>query len=62
MGIYAEGREILKDIIKLANGINDMDLKNKIMELQSNFYDLNDENRDLRLENEKLKNIEIINS
>lgn len=55
LGIYTEGREILKDVIKLANGIDDVDLKNKLLELQSKFYELNDENRNLglRLDNEK---------
>ncbi|HJA91474.1 MAG TPA: hypothetical protein H9948_11875 [Candidatus Jeotgalibaca merdavium] len=47
MGVYSDGKEIIRDIIKLANGISDMELKNKILELQSKFYELNDENRDL---------------
>lgn len=60
MGVYSEGKEIVRDIVKLAQGISDMDLKNKILELQSLFYDLNDENRSLRIELEKLKNIQIL--
>lgn len=59
MGVYTDGKEIMKDIIALSKGISDMELKNKILELQSTFYDLNDENRSLRIELEELKNIQL---
>lgn len=60
MGVYSEGKEIIKDIISLSKGINDMELKNKILELQTTFYDLNDENRELRFRIEELQNIDHI--
>lgn len=58
MGVYTDGKEILKDIIALSKGLSDMELKNKILELQTMFYELNDENRELRLENHDIKNKE----
>lgn len=64
MSIYSDGKEIIKDIISLSKGISDMELKNKILELQTTFYELNDENRELRLkvhelENEKIRDDEL---
>lgn len=59
MGVYTDGKEILKDIIALSKGISNMELNNKILELQSTFYELNDENRDLRNELHELKNAKL---
>lgn len=60
MGAYSEGKEIIKDIIKLSNGISDMELKSKILELQSQFYELNDENRELRDKVRDYENTQIL--
>lgn len=54
--MYTEGREIVKDVVKLAKGIKDMELKNQIMDLQNTFYDLIEENRDLKIQIDELKN------
>ncbi|GET71245.1 MULTISPECIES: hypothetical protein [Streptococcus] len=56
MGIY----EALKDVVNLANGSNDLLLQRAVLNLQSEFIILKDENRALRdriieLENDKLE-------
>lgn len=62
MGLYVDGKEIIKDLISIAKSIDNMELKDKILEMQNTFYELTDENRELRLENESMKNVEIIKS
>lgn len=62
MGIYTDGKELVKDLVSLAKAIDNIDLKNKILEMQNLFYELTDENRELRLENEQIKNVEISKS
>ena len=58
MGVYTDGKELLKDLIALAKGIDSIELKNKILEFQNIFYSLNDENRELRLSLEEYKRAE----
>lgn len=62
MGLYTDGKEILKDLVFIAKSIDNMDLKDKILEMQNLFFDLTDENRELRLENESLKNSQVLSS
>lgn len=58
MGVYTDGKELLRDIIALSKGIDSIELKNKILEFQNIFYSLNDENRELRLSLEEYKRAE----
>ncbi|EDP68562.1 hypothetical protein CAT7_04829 [Carnobacterium sp. AT7] len=60
MSVYGDGKEIIKDVMKLANGISDMELRGKILDLHNQFYELIDENRELREELHKYKNIQIL--
>lgn len=55
MAIY----DVLKDVVALATGSNDLELKNKVLELQNEFIKMTDENRELRdkiieLENDRI--------
>lgn len=60
MGLYNDSKEIVKDLISIAKTIDNMELKDKILDMQNTFYELTDENRELRLENEQLKNNNIL--
>lgn len=53
---YQDIKELIKDAKGFAEGANDLKLKSKLLDIQEYLYDLLDENRKLRLENEKMKN------
>lgn len=58
MGATTVIYDVLKDVVALATGSNDLALKNKVLELQTEFIKMTDENRQLRdkiieLENNK---------
>lgn len=57
MGVYTEGKEILKDLINLAKENSDSSLREKVLDLQEKFYDMYEENRDLVRINEDLLNV-----
>lgn len=59
---YTDIKELLKDARDFAEGANDLQLKGKLLDIQGALYDLIDENRDLRIENERLKNVKITES
>lgn len=52
--VYLDVKEMFKDAKNIAEGANDLQLKNHLLEIQSEVYDLLDENRDLRLKLEEL--------
>ena len=53
---YQDVKEMLKDARNLATGANDYQTVQLLKDIQLEVYDLIDENRDLRLEIEELKN------
>lgn len=56
---YSDVKEMLKDARNFAGGANDHQTVSLLKDIQLEVYDLLDENRELRLENEVLKNKEI---
>lgn len=54
--VYLDLKELLFDAKNLATGANDLQLKNTLLKIQSDIYDLLAENQKLREENHELKN------
>lgn len=59
---YSDIKELLKDAKNLATGANDLQLKSVLLDIQDQVYGLQEENRNLRIENEDLKNIKLLDS
>jgi hypothetical protein len=57
---YQDIKQLMKDARDLAEGANDLQLKGKLLNIQSYLYDLLDENKNLRLENEKMRNDKLL--
>ncbi len=53
---YTNVKEMLKDARNFASGANDTRTVSLLKDIQLEVYDLFEENRELRLENEQLKN------
>lgn len=61
--MYEDIKSLMKDMRNIAEGANDHQLLSLMLELQTNIYDLQDENRDLRLKNEEMqRNIHLNNN
>ncbi|MFC6464968.1 hypothetical protein ACFP65_08300 [Marinilactibacillus sp. GCM10026970] len=56
---YSDLKELLIDARGFAEGANDINLKAKLLDIQGAVYELQDENRELRLKNEELQNNKI---
>lgn len=56
---YTDVKEMLRDARSFASGANDHRTVSLLKDIQLEVYDLLDENRELRLENDYLKNKEI---
>lgn len=59
---YGDLKELLKDAKNFATGANDLQLKGVLLDIQDAVYDLQDENRELRLKIEELENNQILES
>lgn len=59
---YSDLKELLVDARNLAEGAHDLQLKAKLLDIQGLVYDLQDENRELRLKNEEMKRQEEIST
>lgn len=59
---YSDIKEMLHDARNFASGAHDQQTVNLLKDIQLEVYDLMDENRELRLENEQLKNVKAIDS
>ena len=59
---YSDIKELFIDAKNLATGANDLQLKNILLEIQTQVYDLQEENRELRAEIHDLKNERIMES
>lgn len=55
MSTYGNIKEILTDIVALAEKIKNNEIQKKILELQNTFYGLNEENQNLK---EQIKSLE----
>lgn len=52
---YGDLKELFKDAKNFAEGANNLQLKNHLLEIQNRMYELADENRNLRLQLEEEK-------
>lgn len=59
---YGDLKELLKDAKNFATGANDLQLKGVLLDIQDAVYELQDENRELRLKVEELENNNILGS
>ncbi|BBE26733.1 hypothetical protein RIU76_06705 [Latilactobacillus sakei subsp. sakei] len=59
---YSDIKEAFDDARDFATGANNLQLKRILLEIQSMVYDLQEENRELRIENHDLRNKEIVKS
>lgn len=55
MSGFGDIKELLQDAKNLATGGNDLQLKSKLLEIQTNMYELLEENKELRLALEEEK-------
>lgn len=59
---YSDLVQLYKDAKDLATGAHNLQLHDKLLQLQVAMYEMLDENRELRTENHELKNEKIISS
>lgn len=59
---YSDVLKLYKDAKDLATGAHNIQLHDKLLQLQVAMYEMLDENRELRTENHELKNEKIISS
>lgn len=59
---YSDLKELLVDARNLAEGAHDLQLKEKLLDIQGLIYDLQDENRELRLKIEEMENNQFVSS
>ena len=59
---YSDIKELLKDAKNFAAGANDLQLKSILLDIQDKIFELQEENRELKIELHDLKNKNILES